>query len=381
MKINVRWVLLVVMTLSVSMVCPVLAMQATVTGKQVRIRTANNLDSVALDAVPIGSKVEVLEAFDGAKGRWVKVKTNRNVVGYMYSDYLQVNLLTAQGEATPSEPRVVFSLQAPTAEETTNQKPSVSTTSADGSPQKVVEILGKLSVEDKIKGDINKLTESLAASGQDADIRSVIVLYNPKGADAEKAALREEIAQLKKAVDEKSEVVGQMVLTVKMLKDHLREKEKEALKQANWEGEVTALKGELNRKSAASLEESKDTTELKKMISNIQLQMAELVKTRVEEPDKVSPEEIANLRNMVSLLTKMPDFKLISLVESSGENVFLKGVGSVKTVSSGDVSIFRVQKAQTKNAEKLFAHLLKRIIVGDEALYFICNKDLVLGAS
>jgi Bacterial SH3 domain len=363
---------------------------AVVTGRQVRIRKEARVESVALDAVPLGGTVTIIdEKFDGTlRPGWIKVKALNGVSGYMSTGYMSIGAdkkgLPVEAKTDDAAPKIIFSL-APPAE------PDVKTPNPAPAPAtKTVEILDKYDAESRIKGDIDNLTESLAKEGKEADIRSVVVIYKPKAADADKTALREEVKQLKAVIAEKEKTYSAQAQENTWLKQ--QNKELEGAQQAGkkLEGELVALRGELARRTKESpVVNTNDVAEMKAMVATIQRDLADMRRPLVADEKvtaqaaakaKAESEEITNLRNVVAALTRMPDFKLVSEVESSGEEVFLKGVGNVKMTTKEDLVIFRVPKESAQKGQKVFAHLLKRIIDGDLADYFICDKKMVQGA-
>lgn len=357
---------------------------AIVTGTVLRIRKEPRIESVAFAAFPYGERVVIIDdKFDGTfKGGWVKVRTNKSSQGYGYmssrfltleSEFPKLKKIT-EIETAPA--RMVFSLAAP----------NVSEQEAIATPNNVGGA-GNDSLESKIKADIGKLTESLVKEGKEADIRSVVVLYNSKPVDADKNELRKEVKSLYATIIERERDIDRLTNENRQLKDQLSEKDKILLGKAKLEGERAVSQKELNRKNEGPSNSSdtvKDIIDVKDMIAKMQQQITDMMKPIVieksEEVQKARLDELAKLKNTVALLTNMPDFKLINIVETSGEEVFLKGVGKVKMATDGDLTIFSVPKSKTKNGEKLFAHALKRIVNGGESVFFICDKGMVQSA-
>lgn len=343
------------------------AQEATVTGKMVRIRKNPSVEAVAVEAAPLGAKVEVLKDAEAPKG-WVKVRFGK-ITGYMTARYIKVE--GDKKAETPPEtadaPRMVFSL-APS--------PAGGELQSAETP-KTVEIRGSMTAEERIRGDISTLTETLAKEGKEPEIKSVVVIYNPKEMDAAKASLRDELKSAKQSIASLENTIDGQIGEIKRLKEALAGKEKDALDRARLEGEVNMLKVELARKSEG---EGAGISELKKMISALHESVSALNAAKASAPVAKAPDnsaEMAQLRKTIETLTKMPDFKLVSLVEASGEEVYLKGVGTVRMANSKELAIFKVPKASAKSAEKVFAHLLKRVVDGGDASFFICDRDLV----
>ncbi len=373
---------------SISSIASAANVTAVVTGRQVRIRKEARVESVALDAVPLGGTVTIIDdKFDGAlRPGWIKVKALNGVSGYMSTGYMSIGadqkVLPAVAKTDEAAPKIMFSLVPPAVSEVKPPTPAAVT--------KTVEILDKYDAESRIKGDIDNLTESLAKEGKEADIRSVVVIYKPKAADADKTALREEVRQLKGVIAEKEMSYAAQTQENIRLKQQNKELEAAHLASKKLEGELVALRGEIARRSKESpAGNANDVAEMKAMVAGIQRDLADMRRPLVPDEKvtaqaaakaKAESEEITNLRNVVAALTRMPDFKLVSEVESSGEEVFLKGVGNVKMVTKEDLVIFRVPKESAKKGQKVFAHLLKRIIDGELADYFICDKKMVQGA-
>lgn len=411
-KKNVRiilGVLAMLSTASVSFGQDLMATVTGVTGGIVRIRKEANKDSLVLATVSKGDKVVIVDdSFDWTSRGWVKIKTASKVTGYMFSTFLSLKTNkyatpVADGQIPTEASRAQYTLALSEVKSLesngqSNTKPigsglrnvEIGGVAPEAKSQKIVDIPDKYSVEEKIKGDINKLTETLAKGGKEPDIRSLVVLYNPQNVDFDKTELRNEVKLLKTVVAEREQEVGRSGQVIKTLKAMLSEKELLLIGQAKLEGELVALRDELNRKSKEiSIGGSKDIDEVKKAIANIQQQITVMMKPLVMEKvaatekatsEKSLLEEISNLKKVVSVLTKMPDFKLISLVETEGEEVFLKGVGAVKMTSEGNMSIFKVPKGASKNGYRTFAHLLKRMVEGENGVtYFICDKEMVQG--
>lgn len=320
------------------------AREAVVTGKMVRIRKDPNVTSVALEAVGFGEKVEIVDAPEGPRG-WLKVKFKKTT-GYMSEKYL--------GVSPDSAARMSFSLPLP----------------SEGPVQgpRVVEIKEAVDPENKIRSQIDSLTASLSQEGKEPDIKSIVVIYGQKDIDKDKASLRDETRSIKEITVAQAKTIELQAGEIKSLKEMLAEKEKAVIDKSRLEGEIAGLKESMASKAAGN----QDISELKKMVADLHKEMrSHGAPPVVESPD------VVQLRKTADLFTRMPDFKLVTLVEKSGEEVFLKGVGNVKMAVNDDLAIFKVPKGSVRNAEKIFSHLLKRMVDGGEVMFFICDRDLV----
>jgi len=373
---------IVVCFLAVILIVPLSSAQeieAVVTGKMVKIRRHASVNSMSLEAVPLGDKVLVVGENGTASktGNWINVRYGK-YTGYMAKKYLEFKghspgeskqeIVTGTRDLGPTNKKILsLKTPAPSSQvDTGKYKPSPGVSAP--TTFKILEVADKFDSNAKIKSDIDKLVETLAKEGKEPEIRSVILLYSPKVIDGSINSLRDEVKQLKAVVNERENEVGRLSQENSTLKAQVLVKGK------------AGVQDKLDAELAAIRERGKEMGLLRTMIASIQKDIADLkplfAEDAIARKQQVS-EEVINLRKVVMALTKSPDFKLISRVESEGQEAFLKGVGNVRMIVDGDLSIFRVPKAASKNGEKTFAHLLKRIITGEEAVYFICSKSMV----
>lgn len=97
--------------------------------------------------------------------------------------------------------------------------------------------------------------------------------------------------------------------------------------------------------------------------------------TRLNNELAASEQTVTEYRKRLATFEQVADFRLMSLVEMKGENVFFNGIGTVQMAENNGRVIFKVPAESADIARRLFSKTNKNILEGAQVIYITIEKS------
>lgn len=96
--------------------------------------------------------------------------------------------------------------------------------------------------------------------------------------------------------------------------------------------------------------------------------------TRLNNELAASEQTVTEYKKRLATIEQVADFRLMSLVEVKGENVFFNGIGTVQMAENNGRVIFKVPAESADKARRLFSKTNKNILEGARVIYITIEK-------